>query len=65
MRTESERYNSRFKNLNLETPSVRNMRSIENQNTLGHICLLAVALAAIITNKGDMLRSLNNLKRAS
>lgn len=37
MRTESERYNSRFKNLNLEPPSVRNMRSIENQNTLGHI----------------------------
>ncbi len=65
MRTESERYNSRFKNLNLETPSVRNMRSIENQNTLGHICLLAVALAAILTNKGDMLRSLSNLKRAS
>ena len=65
MRTESERYNSRFKNLNLETPSVRNIKSIENLNTLGHICLLAVALAAIITNKGDMLRSLNNLKRAS
>lgn len=64
-RTESERYNSRFKNLNLENASVRNKNSISNLNTLGHICLLAVALAAILTNKGDKLRSLSNLKRAS
>lgn len=65
MRTESERYNSRLKNLNLENASVRNKRSISNLNTLGHICLLAVALAAILTNKGDKLRSLSNLKRAN
>lgn len=64
-RTESERYNSRFKNLNLENASVRNKNYISNLNTLGHICLLAVALAAILTNKGDKLRSLSNLKRAS
>lgn len=64
-RTESERYNSRFKNLNLENASVRNKKSISNLNTLGHIYLLAVALAAILSNKGDKLRSLSNLKRAS
>lgn len=63
-RTESERYNSRFKNLNLENASVRNKCSIANLNTFGHICLLAVALAAIKTNNGEKLRSLNKLKRA-
>lgn len=65
MRTESERYNSRFKNLNLENASVRNKRSVSNLNTLSHICLLAVAIASILTNKGDNLRSLSNLKQAS
>lgn len=39
-RTESERYNSRFKNLNLENASVRNIDSISNLNTLGHIILI-------------------------
>ncbi len=64
-RTESERYNSRFKNLNLESASVRNKDSVANLNTLGHICLLAVALAAIKSNNRDKLRSLSKLKRTS
>lgn len=63
-RTESERYNSRFKNLNLENASVRNINSISNLNTLGHICLLSVAIAAIVNNKADKIRSLSKLKRA-
>lgn len=65
MRTESERYNSSFKNLSLENSSVRNIKSIENLNTLGHICLLAVALTKILTNRGKILRSLSNLKHVS
>ena len=64
-RTESERYNSRFKNLNLENASVRNISSISNLNTLGHICLLTVAIAAIVNKKEDKICSLNKLKRAS
>ncbi|MBE6051426.1 MAG: hypothetical protein E7214_12450, partial [Clostridium sp.] len=64
-RTESERYNSRFKNLNLENASVRNIKSVSNLNTLGHICLLTVAIAAILTNNQKNMRSLSKLKRAS
>ena len=64
-RTESERYNSRFKNLNLENASVRNISSISNLNTLGHICLLTVAIAAIVNKKEDKICSLSKLKRAS
>lgn len=43
MRTESERYNSRFKNLNIEDASVRNSNSVPNLNTIAHIYLLLVA----------------------
>ena len=64
-RTESERYNSRFKNLNLENASVRNFKSVSNLNTLGHICLLTVAIAAIAVGNQDKIRSLNGLKRVS
>ena len=64
-RTESERYNSRFKNLNLENASVRNIKSVSNLNTLGHICLLTVAIAAIAVGNQDKIRSLNGLKRVS
>lgn len=64
LRTESERYNSRWKNLNLEKPSVRNMNSVSNFNTLGHITLLAVATAAIADGAIDKLRSLKAFKKA-
>ena len=64
-RTESERYNSRFKNLNLENASVRNIKSVSNLNSLGHICLLTVAIAAIAVGNQDKIRSLNGLKRVS
>lgn len=65
LRTESERYNSRWKNLNLEKPTVRNINSIANLNTLGHITLLSLALAAIADNQKDKIRSLSKFKKAS
>ncbi|WP_432402330.1 transposase [Wukongibacter sp. M2B1] len=58
LRTESERYNSRWKNLNLEKAYVRNMDSVSNLNTLGHVCLLALASAAI---KDDCIHKLKSL----
>lgn len=65
LRTESERYNSRWKNLNTEQAYVRNINSISNLNTIGHICLLTVALAAIKSNCVDKSRSLSGLKRSA
>jgi len=65
LRTESERYNSRWKNLNTDKASVRNMAAIENLNTIGHICLLAVAVAAVKSGKTDCIKSLKNLKKSA
>lgn len=65
LRTESERYNSRWKNLNLDKASVRNLAAIENLNTVGHICLLAVAVAAVKSGKTDCMKSLKNLKKSA
>jgi hypothetical protein len=57
-RTESERYNSRWKNLNTDRASVRSLTAIQNLNTVGHICLLAAALAAVKSGKTNCSRSL-------
>lgn len=65
LRSESERYNSRWKNLNTDKASVRNMAAIENLNTMGHICLLAVAVAAAKSGKIDCMKSLKNLKKSA
>lgn len=65
LRTESERYNSRLKSLNLEDASTRNFNSISNLNTLGHICLLTAALTAIRLNQCDKVKSLTGLKRSA
>ncbi|WP_312668534.1 hypothetical protein [Tissierella praeacuta] len=65
LRTESERYNSRWKNLNLEKPTVRNIDSIANLNTLGHITLLSLALADIADKQKDKIRSLIKFKKTS
>ena len=43
LRTECERYNSRFKNTGQERMWVRNKSSVANLNTLAHISLLAVS----------------------
>jgi len=65
LRTESERYNSRLKNLNLEDAFVRNVNSVSNLNTLGHICLLTCALTAIRLDQHEKTKSLTGLKRSA
>lgn len=49
LRTECERYNSRFKASGQERLWVRNATSATNLNTLAHISALAVALAAVLS----------------
>ena len=64
LRTESERYNARWKNLDLEKPSVRNINSVSNLNTIGHICMLSTALASIKDKELiKFIRSLSKLMK--
>ena len=49
LRTECERYNSRFKSTGQERLWVRNGNSAANLNTLAHISALTVALAAVLS----------------
>ena len=49
LRTECERYNSRFKVSGQERLWVRSGASAANLNTLAHISALAVALAAVLS----------------
>lgn len=63
LRTECERYNSRFKNTGQERMWVRNKASVTNLNTLAHISLLAVAVAAITRHSGQSYRKLKTIKR--
>lgn len=63
LRTECERYNSRFKNTGQERMWVRNKNSVTNLNTLAHISLLAVAVAAITTHASQSYRKLKTMKR--
>lgn len=63
LRTECERYNSRFKNTGQERMWVRNISSVSNLNTLAHISLLAVAVATITTAERQSYRKLKAVKR--
>lgn len=63
LRTECERYNSRFKNTGQERMWVRNKSSVTNLNTLAHISLLAVAIAAIAMPGSHSYRKLKSIKR--
>lgn len=63
LRTECERYNSRFKNAVQERAWVRNFDSISNLNTITHIALLAVAIAAISPNSKHSYRMIKTYKR--
>lgn len=63
LRTESERYNSRFKSTGQERLWVRNQNSAANLNSIAHISLLAIALAAVITQAKPSYRSAKSLKR--
>ena len=65
LRAECERYNSRFKNTGQERMWVRNKSSVTNLNTLAHISLLAVAVAAITSGTGQSYRKLKAAKRTA
>jgi len=58
LRSECERYNSRFKNMGQEGLWVRNGQSAANLNTIAHIAALAVAKAAVVTRNSVFHRSM-------
>ena len=64
LRTECERYNSRFKSTGQERLWVRNGASAANLNTLAHISALAVALAAVLSGSHSY-RSVKQLRRSA
>ena len=64
LRTECERYNSRFKASGQERLWVRNVASATNLNTLAHISALAVALAAVLSGSHSY-RSAKLLRRSA
>lgn len=63
LRTEAERYNSRFKQAGCERVFVRNGNSTKNLNTIAHISLLSIAITAVITKKNISYRSTKSVKR--
>ena len=63
LRTEIERYNSRFKQTGQERLWVHGMNAARNLNTIAHISLLAAAYAAIVTHSSCSYRSLKSVKR--
>ena len=65
LRTECERYNSRFKAVGQERLWVRNGKSAENLNSIAHISLLAIALAAVVTKSDMSYRCLKAMKRVA
>ncbi|BAL00638.1 hypothetical protein OBV_34390 [Oscillibacter valericigenes Sjm18-20] len=65
MRTECERYNSRFKATGQERLWVRSGESAANLNTLAHISALAVACAAVLTTGIHSCRSRKASRRAA
>ena len=64
VRTECERYNSRFKASGQERLWVRNGSSAANLNTVAHISTLAVALAAVL-HGSHSYRSVKQLRRSA
>ena len=65
LRTECERYNSRFKATSQERLWVRNRKSAENLNTIAHISLLAIATAAFVTRHPKLARSRKRCSRCA
>ena len=61
-RTCCERYNSRFKAAGNARLWVRSLAAVSNMNTLTHITLLAVAWAAVLTNRQSEMNCLKKLK---
>ena len=64
LRTECERYNSRFKSTGQERLWVRSGTSAANLNTLAHISALAVALATVL-HGFHSYRSAKQLRRSA
>ena len=64
LRTECERYNSRFKASGQERLWVRNGNNVANLNTLAHISALAVVLAAVL-HGSHSYRSAKQLRRSA
>ena len=65
LRTECERYNSRFKAMGQERLWVRNGDSAKNLNSIAHISALAVALAAVTLKGNHSYRSTKSLRRSA
>ena len=63
LRTEAERYNSRFKQTGQERLWVHSFNAAQNLNTVAHITLLAVASSAVITKSDCSYRCLKSVKR--
>ena len=63
LRTEVERYNSRFKQAGCERVFVRNGNSVKNLNTIAHISLLSIAITAVVTKKNVSYRCTKSVKR--
>ena len=63
LRTEAERYNSRFKQAGCERVFVRNGNSVKNLNTIAHISLLSIAITAVVTKKNISYRCVKSMKR--
>lgn len=63
LRTEAERYNSRFKQTGQERLWVHGFNAAQNLNSVAHIALLAVALASVVTKSDCSYRCLKSLKR--
>jgi len=63
LRTECERYNSRFKATGQERLWVRNFHSAQNLNSCAHIAILASAIASRKTNSDFSYRAIFSIKR--
>ena len=63
LRTEAERYNARFKQTGQERAWVHSFNAVQNLNTIAHIALLAIAVAATVTHSDYSVRCLKTVKR--
>lgn len=63
LRSEIERYNSRFKQTGQERMWVRGENAVKNNASIAHIALLAVATAAVLTRKSHLKLSKKALMR--
>lgn len=63
LRTEAERYNSRFKQTGQERLWAHGFNAAQNLNSVAHIALLAVACAAVVTKSKKSYRCLKSVKR--